>query len=127
MDERLSPAQRLKHFNYRLDWLRYFDPSYQKRINENVASWDRLGIITQKKGPPDLAKFGMPPSVWVETDLDPDFLKGDATWIQVEIAEGVIEVPADQETMRFAAERLETESAEIPITSRRHVLRRDEL
>ncbi|HVG32710.1 MAG TPA: LodA/GoxA family CTQ-dependent oxidase [Pyrinomonadaceae bacterium] len=127
MDERLSVAQRLKHFNYRLDWLRYFDPAYQKRINENVARWDKLGIITQKEGPTDLAKYGMPSQVWVETDLDPDFLKGDATWLQVEIAEGVIEVPADQEVMRFATARLEAESADIPITSRRHVLRRDEL
>lgn len=127
MDKRLPAGQRLKHFNYRLDWLRYFDPNYQRRINENVARWDSLGIVAQREGPRDLAQYGLPPRVWVETGLAEDFTKGDATWLQIEIAEGVIEVPEDTEMMKFAAKRLEDERAEIPVTSRRHVLRRDEL
>lgn len=127
MDKRLSTGQRLKHFNYRLDWLRYFDPTYQRRINENVAKWDKLGIIAEREGPRDLAQYGLPPRVWVETGLDNDFTKGDATWVQLEIAEGVIEVPEEEEVMKFAAKKLEAERAEIPVTSRRHVLRRDEL
>jgi len=127
MDQRLPPGQRLKHFHYRLDWLRHFDPSYRGRINENVAKWGKLGIVAEREGPHDLAPYGLPSRLWVETGLDNDLTRGDATWTQVEIAEGVIEVPQDEEAVAFAAQRLEAERAAIPVASRRRVLRRDEL
>jgi hypothetical protein len=127
MDESLTAAQRMKHFYYRLEWLRYFGPSYQTRINDNVAKWDKLGIIARRDGPKDHAAHGLPASLWVETGLAAEFTKSDPTWEQVKIAERVIEAEEKEKVVALAAEKLESEKDEVPIVSRRRLLRRDEL
>jgi hypothetical protein len=126
MDEALPLAQRMKHLYYRLDWLRYFGPSYQKRINDNVAGWYKLGIVTEKQASADHEQNSLPASMWVETGLAEELTAADPTWEQVKIAERVIEV-AEEEAPVFAAKRLKAEKAQAPIVSRRRILRRDEL
>lgn len=127
MDENLQMGQRMKHLYYRLDWLRYFGPSYQQRINDNVAKWNLLGIITEQPAPSDHAELGLPAQLWVETGLSEQLSAADPTWQQVEIAERIIHVPEEEEVTLFAARRLKSERAEVPVAGRRRTLRRDEL
>ncbi|HRB71157.1 MAG TPA: hypothetical protein PK776_04850, partial [Flavobacterium sp.] len=75
---------KLKHFSYRVDWMRDFTTTYVTRINNMVAKWHQLGIITRH----DLenpSQF-LPEALWVETDR-----KGptgtDPTLVQVRHAE----------------------------------------
>ena len=127
MDKSSPVAQRMKHFYYRLDWLRYFNPDYQKRINENVANWNKLGIIAEHKGPGDEAQSGIPNRLWVETGVAEEFTKGDPTFKQVEIAERAAPEAELEALPEVALKSLEAERAEIPIAARRRPLRRDEL
>ena len=119
----------MKHLFYRLDWLRYFGPSYQARINDNVAKWDKLGIITARDGSADHAEHGLPARLWVETGLSPELTKSDPTWEQVRIAERIITTPAEDmaEVPLLAAGKLATEIDEVPLPARRRIVGRDEL
>lgn len=80
----LNEGQQLKHFAYRVDWLRDFTPNYVPRINNMIAKWHQLGVVArhEKKS---LSPF-LPGEWWVETHR-----KGpggeDATLIQVKMAE----------------------------------------
>ncbi|HEX5884355.1 MAG TPA: LodA/GoxA family CTQ-dependent oxidase [Pyrinomonadaceae bacterium] len=129
LDENLPLAQRLKHLFYRVDWLRYFGPDYETRINDNVAKWDKLGIVTMREGSPDSAQHGLPERLWVETGLAEEFTKSDPTWAQVRIAERLIQAPVEEvmEIPLLAAKKLEAEMDEVPVPARRRILRRDEL
>jgi hypothetical protein len=126
MDEELPQGQRLKHLNYRQDWLRYFGPSYAQRINDNVEKWHALGIITEHPGPTD-AGDGFPAALWVETRLARSLQKGDPTWEQVIIAERSAPMDKDEKAPLAAAKSVETEIAETEIGHRRRQLRRNEL
>ncbi len=127
MDTDLPVTQRLKHLFHRLDWLRFFGPSYQTRINDNVARWDRLGIVTPRAAPADLE--GLPDRLWVETGLADELTKSDATWEQVRIAESIVGAPAADSVQlpAQAAVRLAAEHEEVPAAAHRRVLGRDEL
>jgi hypothetical protein len=129
LDENLPAAQRMKHLFYRLDWLRYFGPDYKTRINDNVAKWDKLGIITRQQGPADNETTGLPTSLWVETGLAEEFTKSDPTWEQVRIAERLVQGPVEEamDVPARAARKLAAERDEVPVPARRRVLRRDEL
>lgn len=129
LDEKLPAAQRMKHLFYRLDWLRFFNPDYETRINDNVAEWHKLGIIEPRDGPGDHAETGMPERMWVETGLAPEFTKSDPTWEQVRIAERLVQAPAEEveEVPMRASAKLAAEREEVPVPARRRVLRRDEL
>jgi hypothetical protein len=129
LDESLPVAQRLKHLFYRPEWLRYFGPDYDTRINDNVAKWDKLGIIAEAEGSTDHAETGLPARLWVETGLADEFTKSDPTWEQVRIAERIIQTPIEElaDVPLLASAKLEAELDEVPITSRRRVLRRDQL
>jgi len=109
IDERLPPAQRLKHFDYRQFWLRDLGVSYQARINDMVAKWHELGIVAAQAGPPDWASVNMPATVWVETERSPTFSSGDPTWHQVLVAEHVVDAPVEGQPA--AAARLLAEEA----------------
>jgi len=128
-DDGLPAVQRFKHLAYRLPWLRYFGPDYATRINDNVAKWDKLGIVALHDGPPDHADLGLPDRLWVETGLAEELIKSDPTWEQVKIAEGITRVPTDEaaELPLLAAGILAAESEEVAPPARRRVLRRDEL
>ncbi|HEX8283330.1 MAG TPA: LodA/GoxA family CTQ-dependent oxidase [Pyrinomonadaceae bacterium] len=129
LDESLPAAQRLKHLFYRVDWLRFFNPNYLKRINANVQRWHELGIVASREGAADHAEGGLPARLWVETEVAADLTKSDPTWEQVNIAERIIHAPADEmaEVPVRASATLEAEREEVPLTSRRQVLRRDQL
>jgi L-Lysine epsilon oxidase N-terminal/L-lysine epsilon oxidase C-terminal domain len=129
MDADLPAAQRLKHLFYRLAWLRYFGPDRRTRINDNVAKWSKLGIVVPQVGPADHAEHGLPEQLWVETGLAEEFIKSDATWEQVRIAERLPQVTAEEavELSTLAKTRLDAEREEVSPPARRRVLRRDEL
>ena len=129
MDADLPAAQRLKHLFYRLAWLRYFGPDRLTRLNDNVAMWNKLGIVAPQDGPADHAEHGLPDRLWVETGLAEEFIKSDPTWEQVQIAERVPQVSTEEaaEMPKVAAARLEVERQEVPPPARRRILRRDEL
>ena len=119
----------MKHLFYRVDWLRYFGPDYETRINDNVAKWDKLGIITARDGSTDHAEHKLPARFWVETGLAPEFTKSDPTWEQVRIAERLIKTPAEEmaEVPLLAAAKLASEIDEVPLRARRRIVGRDEL
>lgn len=80
----LNPGQKLKHFSYRVDWLRDFTSNYVPRINNMVKKWHQLGIITKHTA--DSESAYLPEEWWVETNR-----KGptgeDPTLKQVKLAE----------------------------------------
>jgi len=85
-DGAVNIAQRLKHFDYRQDWLRDFGSDYQKKINLMVAEWHELGIIAEIDVATPNNKEGFLPNVaWKETDRH--FSGGDPTFEQVIYAE----------------------------------------
>lgn len=81
----INDGQKLKHFSYRVDWMRDFTTNYVIRINRMVQKWHQLGIIT-KQEMEHKSQF-IPDEVWVETHR-----KGaigiDPTVEQVKYAEG---------------------------------------
>jgi hypothetical protein len=85
-DANVNIAQRLKHFDYRQDWLRDFGSVYQTKINLMIAEWHELGIITRidEKTPHNIKGF-LPDEVWKETGRH--FTEADPTIEQVIYAE----------------------------------------
>ncbi|MGB0522671.1 MAG: LodA/GoxA family CTQ-dependent oxidase [Flammeovirgaceae bacterium] len=85
-DGKVPIAQRLKHFDFRQDWLRDFGTAYQKKINLMIAEWHELGIIAPDKQKIPTNKEGyLPEVVWKETGRH--FSGGDPTFKQVLYAE----------------------------------------
>ncbi|NMO20744.1 LodA/GoxA family CTQ-dependent oxidase, partial [Pyxidicoccus fallax] len=120
MQDGLPVGQRLKHFDYRLFWLRDLGTSYQQRINAMVKQWSELGIVEARPGPQDHAQAHLPGRLWVETGRSQEFSEGDWTWKQVLIAEHTEEAPGlkSQEEAR--------DSAQPPAHARRRTYRRDQ-
>ncbi|MFT5807408.1 MAG: hypothetical protein ACI9LG_001699 [Moritella dasanensis] len=90
-DSSLTPLQRLKHLDYRQDWLRFFNPkNYQTQINGMVQDWDKIGIVKQQKINPPLT-FGHYElsSLWVESEVDPKFTVNDPSYRQLLHMEGL--------------------------------------
>lgn len=117
----VPPAQRLKHFDNRQPWLRFFGPAYLKRINDMASQWYKVGIVTRQPGPTDASVALLPDAAWVETGLDPSFSAVDPTYAQVERAEGIA-----SPTRMAAVARPEIPLADAAAPARR-TLRRDEL
>ena len=85
-DQSVNIAQRLKHLDYRQDWLRDFGVKYEKKINLMIAEWHELGIITQIIKDVEKNKDGfLPDEAWRETGRH--FSEGDPTIKQVIYAE----------------------------------------
>jgi len=61
----LNDGQKLKHFSYRVDWLRDFTPNYVPRINNMIAKWHELGVIARHTA--DASSPFLPEEWWVET------------------------------------------------------------
>ena len=85
-DTNLNIAQRLKHFDYRQDWLRDFGTNYQRKINQMVREWHELGIAVEHEGPENNEHGYFPERIWVETDRGP-FIESDPSFEQVKYAE----------------------------------------
>jgi hypothetical protein len=86
----INIAQRLKHFDYRQDWLREFGTQYLSKINKMIHEWHDLGIIAETKPRNEQNEF-LPDRVWKETGLQ--YTGIDPTMQQVRYAENVTEKP----------------------------------
>jgi hypothetical protein len=88
---RLSDAttnlpQRLKHFDYRQDWLRDLGTNYVGKINKMIRNWHALGIATEHPLPEGSSNVALPATLWVESGRG-DFTTVDPSFEQVKIAE----------------------------------------
>lgn len=122
-DPSLNVAQRLKHFDYRQDWLRDLGSAYQTRINNMVKEWWELGIIAPQAAPGDEDQPFLPDRLWVESDRGP-FIEDDPSYQQVLRAEN-----AGRRHLE-SADRMLAETAGKDLAARkprkRRVFRRDE-
>lgn len=66
--ESLNTGQRLKHFSYRVDWLRDFSQTYVGRINNMVDRWHQLGVIARHSSDQADENPYLPREWWVETE-----------------------------------------------------------
>ncbi len=79
-DKALPTGQRLKHMDYRQDWLRFFAGSYQDQINGMVQNWDKIGIVSKHKVKHADAALGIPKIMWVEAEVAPALTDGDPSF-----------------------------------------------
>ncbi len=113
-------AQRLKHFDYRQDWLRDFGSDYLKKINRMIHEWHELGIITQTNEAVNPDEMGfLPKTAWVESGRH--FSGGDPTLDQVVIAENI-----EKEPVVAAKGALAPQAAQPQRTRERRTFGRDE-
>ena len=105
----LNIGQRLKHFDYRQDWLREFGTQYQSKINKMVHLWHELGIITEAGSAAD-AKGLLPKKVWKETCLQYSGI--DASLEQVKYAEK--EKVAEKKEIMLSAAKVSVRKRERP-------------
>lgn len=82
-DKHLPHAQRLKHMDHRQDWLRFFQGSYQSQINDMVRNWDKIGIVTQQPVENPQPEQGIPPVLWVESEVSKDYTDNDPSFKQL--------------------------------------------
>jgi hypothetical protein len=99
-NEQVPTGQRLKHFDYRQDWLRDFGTSYVKKINAMVAKWHNLGIVVQHNASPGAAAGLLPSAYWVETGRQ-DFETTDPSFEQVVYAENIGNEAMPQQRVRL--------------------------
>ncbi|MCH2223679.1 MAG: LodA/GoxA family CTQ-dependent oxidase [Crocinitomicaceae bacterium] len=84
-------AQRLKHLDYRQDWLRDIEADHLKRLTNMVNEWEHLGIMTkQEKVVPNNEDGYLPTIAWVEMGRNFTEEEPDQTLAQVLYAEGDI-------------------------------------
>ncbi len=136
-------AQRLKHFDYRQDWLRDIESDHLQRLKNMVEEWHHLGIITKQEAPITNNNDGFLPEIsWVEKGRNFDEGDPDPTFAQVLYAEGDKESILKIEeldsigtvgekflvtSLKDAANKVAEIRAESPKTTRkRRTLRRDE-
>lgn len=108
--DQLNTGQRLKHFSYRVNWLRDFSTSYVGRINDMIAKWHELGVICRHTTPAGEANGFLPTEWWVETHrVGPE--GGDPSFRQVLRAEKheVHPVPVGKSLLGATPEELEQE------------------
>jgi hypothetical protein len=85
-------AQRLKHLDYRQDWLRDIEADHLKRLTNMVNEWEHLGIMTKSEEPIPNNEDGYLPEVsWVEKGRNFTEDEPDQTFAQVIYAEGDME------------------------------------
>ncbi|MGH1336896.1 MAG: LodA/GoxA family CTQ-dependent oxidase [Aureispira sp.] len=87
-DENVNIAQRLKHFDYRQDWLRDLGPDYLKKLQKMVNDWHHLGIVAKQEDSTQDSSGFLPQVAWVESGRA--FPERDPSFEQVEYAEETI-------------------------------------
>jgi hypothetical protein len=139
----VNSAQRLKHLDYRQDWLRDIEADHLQRLENMVEEWHDLGIITKQDQPISNNSEGyLPETCWVEMGRNFDKDDADPTFAQVLYAEGdkdsVVKVEEKDkvslvgakymvESLKHAAEKVAELRAEAPKSVRkRRTMRRDE-
>lgn len=123
-DSAMNDAQRLKHLDYRQDWLRDLGTQYQSKINKMVARWHELGIIVQHPLPKTGTTDWLPEQVWVESDRG-GFTDDDPTYKQVLKAESATPQVLSEATVLLKTVAGDQESPARPLRERR-TFRRDE-
>ncbi len=99
----LNTAQRLKHFDYRPDWLRDFGSNADTRRRRMIKEWHELGIVGPAAGRlPQDSEGWLPGEVWVESERY--FSESDPSFQQVIYAEHTREQP-DLETIAYILEK----------------------
>lgn len=122
-DDTLNTPQRLKHFDYRQDWLRDFGSQYQPKINKMIQRWHELGIVAEHEATGNETEDYLPNTLWVESDRVP-FVGSDPSFEQVKRAED-----APEEQLEQAEIMLNSVAAKVPETRtkrQRTIFRRDE-
>lgn len=139
----VNSAQRLKHLDYRQDWLRDIEADHLQRLENMVEEWHDLGIITKQENPISNNTDGyLPETCWVEMGRNFDKEDADPTFAQVLYAEGdkdsVVKVDEKDEvspvgakymveSLQHAAEKVAELRAKAPKSIRkRRTMRRDE-
>ncbi|AGC78243.1 hypothetical protein LX97_02963 [Nonlabens dokdonensis] len=90
-DAHVNIGQRLKHFDYRQDWLRDLGTQYLSKINNMVHKWHNLGIVAKHEEHIEGSDGLLPKVAWVESGRplpvsDPSFdqvLYAEETILQV--------------------------------------------
>lgn len=82
-DTQLPAGQRLKHMDYRQDWLRFFQNGYQAQINAMISEWDKIGIVRRRKVSGSDEQLGIPKTLWVESELDQSLVENDPSFKQL--------------------------------------------
>ena len=66
LDNQVNIGQRLKHFDYRQDWLRDLGTQYLRKINKMVHNWHHLGIVAKHETTIKDDAGLLPQVAWVE-------------------------------------------------------------
>jgi len=117
----VNTAQRLKHFDYRQDWMRDIEDDHLKRLENMVDEWNHLGIITKHEEPiPNNEGEYLPEVSWVETGRNFAVEEADQTFAQVLYAEG------DRESVVKVEEKDEISSVGMDylVTSLKHAAKK---
>ncbi|MFB6456757.1 LodA/GoxA family CTQ-dependent oxidase [Chitinophaga sp. Hz27] len=123
-DKELNIHQRLKHFDYRQDWLRDLGTQYLPKLKKMVERWHFLGIITEVKLPPEMQNPALPTTLWVEAGR-PGFTSEDPTFEQVLVAEHA-PVPMLQAARAVFLDATGVDTSNLKILQRKP-FRRDEM
>lgn len=115
-DTKLNLGQRLKHFDYRQDWLRDLGTQYQSKINNMIAEWHELGIIAEQLAPTDQGTDFLPQRQWIETGRGP--YAPDPSFEQVRRAENVQDEAAPKLAARKGKKALTTLAETTPAQER---------
>lgn len=123
-DTNVNIGQRLKHFDYRQDWLRDLGTQYLKKINKMVHRWHELGIVARHEDVVQDDSGLLPKVAWVESGRP--LPKVDPSYEQVEYAEEVILNAAkkDQKDLQFA---VKSAKRKLQRTAERPTYGRDEM
>jgi hypothetical protein len=112
----VNVAQRLKHLDYRQDWLRDIEADHLDRLKNMVKEWHELGIITRQETKiPNNPEGYLPDVSWVEMGRNFAEDEIDPTFVQVLYAESDKEAivkgeeldSVDMTRAEFAVEDLE--------------------
>ena len=82
-DENLPFLQRLKHLDYRQDWLRFFNGPYLTQINDMVENWDKIGIVTKQAVNNLGTGDDSIKTLWVESEVNPKYTVNDPSYRQL--------------------------------------------
>jgi len=82
-DTRLPELQRIKHFDYRQDWLRFLREGSQGPRIAMITEWDKIGIVSKHSIPPiKLGKTDIK-TLWVESEVNEKYLVNDPSYRQM--------------------------------------------
>lgn len=87
-DDNVNIGQRLKHFDYRQDWLRDLGTQYLSKIDKMVHKWHNLGIVSKHEENIQGNSGLLPKVAWIESGRP--LPKNDPSFDQVEYAEETI-------------------------------------